>query len=118
MIKIQQEGKNIVYSFDPGWVHTTLPGDHFLADIADGLPPRQTGTSIYNDGIWTISSCEHDPDVLFYMWKRGTGSAVDIYMIESELLFLHQFYSKNGFNCLVDDVARAQKRYIRGCVLI
>lgn len=119
-IHVKQENINKVYVFEREWMNDKLRGEHFLADIFNGMesPIRHTTYVELQDDVWVVASTENTPDVLFYLWKKGMNSSVASYIPANELLFLYQFYEKNGFVTMLEDIRAASNTSQRYCVLL
>lgn len=100
------------YAFERSWFKPggALHGANYFTDICVRGHSDKPSTRVrLMDNVYVYSGAD-DPDYLYYLLKKGMGEKFDALISEDEILFLHQFYTANGFTCMLPDVARASER--------
>lgn len=130
MITLKQQGKTRrVYPFEKSWGRDggALFGANFFTDICsvgrvESAARESTRVTQIGIDAWEIASIDTDPDFLLYMWKKGRGERFDFYIQEGEIIFLHEFFRRNGFPMMLYDVEKAAERLEKNkestCVLL
>ena len=112
-----------VYSFDRSWglPGGVLYGENFFTDICMlGYVQHALVAIAHVDGVWVISSSNTDPDFLLYLWKKAKGHNFKQYISGAEVIFLHGFYRRNGFDMMLSDILQASKELAtqkKGCII-